>query len=84
VRVWGVASNEEEATVAAFAAAYGLSFPVLLDLDGAVIDIYGLDAALPTSPYPQEWVIDGDGRVAYVDNEYQPDDVRSVLDALLE
>ena len=81
--VWGIASNESAETLSTYRDYFGLTFPILLDSDGAVIDDYSQVAAFPTAAYPQDWVIDVDGRVAYVNNGYEPDEIRAVIEEQL-
>lgn len=51
--------GEDEATVFPFTANYPVSFPLLLDLDGAVI------GAWPVRGLPTTFVVDPQGRIAY-------------------
>jgi peroxiredoxin len=64
VVVWGVTSSEAETTVSSFVDAMGVTYPVLLDSDNKVIDAYALVSRFPTTVYPQDWIIDQEGKVA--------------------
>jgi peroxiredoxin len=57
--------------------------PVLLDSDGAVISSYPQTSAFPTAAYPQEWIIDPDGNIAYVSNIFDQDEVIAVIERYL-
>ena len=81
--VWGIGSpgnkSETEESLAAFREAFGLTFPILLDHDGVVMEMYSQDA-FDISPYPQDWVIGADGRVAYVNTAYEADEMRAIIE----
>ena len=62
-----------------FRDAFGLSFPILLDHDGSVMEMYSQDA-FEVSPYPQDWVIGVDGRVAYVNTAYEADEIQGIVE----
>ncbi len=78
--VWAIASNESEDTVRAWAEALELSVPVLLDADGSAMRQYTMASAFPTAAYPQEWLIDGEGKVAYVANRYHVDTLQAAIE----
>jgi len=82
--VFAVSSYEEEWVLRSFRDQLGLTFPVLVDEEGTIYEQYRQQAAFYLASYPQDWVIDGDGRVAYADNEYHPDAVRATIERLLE
>jgi peroxiredoxin len=65
-----------------FTEQYGLTFPVLWDSDGAVIEAYGQQSAQGTA-YPQEWIIGVDGTVKYVANYYDAERLVEVIEAEL-
>jgi len=70
--VWGVGPDDDAESLAAFAEYTGIDFPVLYDEGGVVWEEYAMDIAFENTVFPQEWLIDVDGRVAYVGNEYDP------------
>lgn len=84
--VWGIGSpgskSETEESLREFRDAFGLTFPILLDEEGVVMEMYSQDA-FTVSPYPQDWVIGVGGQVAYVNTAYEADEMKSVLDAEL-
>ena len=55
--ILGVAVNDAEANVRAFAAQQAIEYPVVLDDDGAVADLYGLEF-IPTNV-----IVDADGEI---------------------
>ena len=57
-----------------------IDFPVVMDA-GATYLYYLQDGAV--SPYPLDYIIDQEGRVAYFDSEYDPDRMITVIDELL-
>ena len=78
--VWAIASRESEGTVRAWAEALDLSLPVLLDSDGSAISQYDMAMAFPTGAYPQEWLIDSSGKIAYLSNRYQVDTLKAAIE----
>jgi len=80
VRVWGIASQEPRESVQTFVDQYGITFPVLLDEDGSLLGLYRQDSAFPSAAYPQDWVIDSDGLVVYVNNGFELDAMVTVLE----
>jgi len=83
VVVWGVASEEESEVLRSYADAFGLTFPVLVDSDGAVSDIYSQRSAFATAAYPQDWIIGREGDVVYMNNGFELDAMVSVLESEL-
>lgn len=81
--VWGIGSDDDYDALVDFRDQMGLTFPVLYDADGAVHAAYQQQAAYENTVYPQDWIVGTDGRVAFVANEYLPDDLRAVLEAEL-
>jgi peroxiredoxin len=78
--VWGISSRESASTVESFRDYFGLTFPILLDESGAVMNDYSQTAAFPTAAFPQDWVIGAGGEVAYVSNGDEPDELRAVVE----
>jgi peroxiredoxin len=58
VVIVGIDWRETADPVRAFTTEIGVSYPILLDLDGAVYDRYGVDAL------PQTFIVDSAGRLA--------------------
>lgn len=67
--VWGIAVREPPQNVRTYVDSLGVTFPVLLDHNGDVDRMYDLEFAFPTGAYPQDFVIDPQGRVSYASNE---------------
>ncbi len=70
MRVWGIASADDEETVALYAEQLGLSFPILMDPGGEVARLYQQHSPFPTAAYPQDWIIDDQGVIVYVNNAF--------------
>lgn len=81
--VWAISSKEDEDLVSTFAEQYGLTYPVLLDPDGAVFEKYSLLDQVEVSPYPQEWVIGKDGTVKYFATSYDHEALVAAIEAEL-
>lgn len=80
--VWAIASREDAALLEDFRDAYDVSLPILVDRDGRVADQYRMAMAYPTAAYPQEWLIDREGRIAWTANRYDRDQLEAQIDAL--
>ncbi len=78
--VFGIASNETDATVRDFAERSGLTYPILLDRDGSVNRLYAQEMAFPSAAYPQDWVVGTDGVVVYANNGFEHDAMVTALD----
>ena len=61
----------------------GIDFPLLLDTTGEVHSGWLQDVAFPSAAFPQDWLIDPEGKVAYANNTYEPDEIRGLLDGWL-
>ncbi len=80
--VFGLNAGQDSAIdLDAFLSAFQVSFPILLDANSTYWQ-YRQSGA--TSPYPLDYVIDQDGRVAYFSTEYRPEDMIAVIDGLLD
>jgi peroxiredoxin len=71
--VYGIASREDEATVRSFVDRLGITYPILLDEDGSVVNQYSQEMAFPSAAYPQDWVIGAEGIVVYANNGFELD-----------
>ena len=58
----------------------GLTFPILLDTDGAVNEAYARRMAFPTGAYPQDWVIGKDGVIVYANNRFELEEMRTAIE----
>ena len=61
----------------------GLTFPVLIDADGAVYEAYSQQTAFDQTIFPQDWIIGADGRVVYVNNTYEAEAIAEIIEAEL-
>jgi hypothetical protein len=61
---------------------FGCRFPGLYDPGSSQYNVYRVPH--PEAPYPQDYVIDQEGRVAYWSIEYEPQEIMQVIDRLLE
>ena len=84
MRVWGVASADDEQTVATYAEQLGLTFPILMDEGGVVAQEYQLHSPFPTAAYPQDWIVDDEGVIVYVNNAFDLDAMEAALERALE
>ena len=50
---------------------------------GEALDAYTQNAPFESGAYPQDWVIGTDGRVAYLNNSYEPDEIIETLESEL-
>ncbi len=81
--VWGIGSDDTFEDLVAFRDQMGLTFPILYDEGGAVQALYAQQSAFESTVYPQDWIIGSDGRVAYVNNGYDPEAMIAVIEAEL-
>jgi len=58
----------------------GLTYPILFDEGGSVLEMYNVQRNIRSSVYPQDWIIGVDGKVAYANGGYEPDEMKAVLD----
>ena len=63
---------------------FGLTFPVLFDEDAAVYDLYRQQAAFSETVFPQDWIVDADGNIAYVNSAYEYDELVAALEETLD
>ncbi len=73
--------GETDETILQFIDQTGVTFPVLRDNLGTYIDYITGEAI---SPYPIDVVIDPEGLVAYINQEYNLDAMLAVILALLD
>lgn len=89
MRVWAIAApeagSETEAAVRDFAEELGLTMPVLLDWRGEVTRSWPPPEGTPgtEAPYPQEWLVDADGNLAWYNNTFDHGEVVEVLEQAL-
>jgi hypothetical protein len=79
--VFGLNAGQDPAEdLEVFLNAFQVTFPILLDA-GSTKNIYRQSGAI--SPYPLDYVIDQQGRVAYFSTEYHPEEMIAVIEGLL-
>ncbi len=83
MRVWGVASADDEDTVVTYAEQLGLSFPILMDHDGSVAQQYQQHSPFPSAAYPQDWIVDDEGVIVYVNNAFDLAAIEAALERAL-
>ena len=81
VVIFGVNISENLELIKKFIAAFGIDFPVLMDSDQVVIDDYLQYRS--TSPFPLDYIIDQQGKVAYHNTEYDPRRMTEIITNLL-
>ncbi len=79
VMVFAIASEDPLDNLLNFRDQMGISFPILFDGDGSVHAQYTQQNAVPAA-YPEDWIIGSDGRVAYVNNIYDIDAMKAVIE----
>lgn len=80
MQVFGINDHETFSTALNFANNFGLTFPVLHDVDGTV---YGLYSMSGISPYPRDVIIDQNGIIQYMSSEYDPQYMLQTVNDLL-
>jgi len=81
VTVFGLTAGQDSTLdLQAFLDAFQMTFPILLNA-GNTYGAYHQSGG--TSPYPLDYVIDQEGRVAYFSTEYDPEAMIAVIDGLL-
>ncbi len=83
MQVWGIASQDPRDQVSRFVLQMGLTFPVLYDAGGDVIERYGRLRHSFGTVYPQDYIVGNDGTIVYVNPGYEPDEMVSVIEAKL-
>jgi len=82
--VWAIASMDDYDSVVSFASQMGLTYPVLYDGSGAVLDEYNQLTAFSNTIYPQDWVIGVDGTITYFSNAYDVEGLKAVIETELD
>jgi peroxiredoxin len=81
--IWALASGEAEGTVEDFVSELDIDLTVLLDATGEVHASYDLLSAFPTAAYPEEWLIDREGNVAFTANAYDRERLVAAIEGVL-
>ena len=64
----------------AFVTAFGITFPILVEA-ASVRTVYSQPGG--ASPFPLDYIIDQEGRIAYINTEYDPDAMTAKIDELI-
>lgn len=84
VVVLGLGGNEEGVkTLDQFRKQLGLTFPILFDATGEVVETWTVKSLFQILPYPQDFVVAPDGTIAYADDQWDPGALTAALDQLL-
>ena len=81
VVIFGINNNENLDLIKNFIAAFGITFPVLMDPDEIVIRDYNQFGG--TSPFPLDYIIDQQMKVVYHNTEYDPRRMTEIINNLL-
>ncbi len=80
--VVGIAPEDRTAELENFRDQLGITFPILGDPNKVAADQYQLlDREVSSALFPQDWIVDSSGRVAYVNNVYEPDQMQEIIEA---
>ena len=80
--VVGIAPEDRTSELENFRDQLGITFPILPDPNKVAADQYQLlDREVSSALFPQDWIVDSNGRVAYVNNVYEPDQMQEVIEA---
>ena len=77
---YGIGSEDTLDDLIGFRDQFNIEFPILFDQGRTVMDQYNQQMAFPSTRYPQDWIIGADGRVKYVGNTYDPEQMAAILD----
>ena len=85
MEVWAIGVyNEDEPmgydAIEMFGEALDLNLPVLAD-NGNASHQYPLDQAFPSAAFPKQFVVGRDGTIIYVNNRYEYDSLKAVLES---
>jgi hypothetical protein len=64
----------------AFVQAFGITFPILVEA-ASVRSVYSQPGGF--TPFPLDYIIDQEGRIAYINTEYDPDAMTAKIDDLI-
>ncbi len=81
VVIFGINISENLDLIKNFIAAFEINFPVLMDSNKDVVNDYL--QFVSTSPFPLDYIIDQQGKVAYHSTEYNPRRMAEIINNLL-
>ncbi len=85
VVIFGINNNEDLDLIKNFIAAFGITFPVLMDADPEPdsLVIWDYNQFGGTSPFPLDYIIDQQMKVVYHNTEYNPRQMIEIINDLL-
>jgi peroxiredoxin len=83
VVVWGIGSQDSMEALTVFKEQMGVTFPILYDEGEEAHAGYNPGSVPTNSIYPQDWIIGVDGTVVYMNTQYEPDEMKAVIEAEL-
>jgi len=81
VSVIGINNNENLDLIRNFKAAFGLTYPIMLDPNGETYLKYFQFGG--TSPFPLDYIIDKQGKIAYFNTQYDPKRMKEIITNLM-
>ena len=79
--VWGISSKDNKEDMENFRDQLGITFPLLYDPEAEIEGHFVIgEKVVDSAQYPSDWIIGADGRVAYVNNVYEPDEMKRVIE----
>lgn len=79
VKIFGISVGENDDIANLFVQSFGLTYPVLRDPSASVYSQYNM---IGISPYPRDAIIDPAGILQYLNTEYDPQYMTSVLETI--
>ena len=84
VKIWLVDAGDSFDDAFEFVGETSTSLPVLLDSDETIYKSYKREEGGESyAPFPLQVIIDRDGTIVYLSNQYDAEAVRAAIDALL-
>ena len=82
--MFGIASEEAPELLRAYADDLGLTYPILQDTDGSLLEVYKIERETFSTAYPHDWIVGADGILVYGSNRYDPVEMQRVIEIELE
>ncbi|MBI4512201.1 MAG: hypothetical protein HY698_21390 [Deltaproteobacteria bacterium] len=76
----GLFGGDDATMLSRFAEQTGITFPIGWDTDGTYRD-FRVGAGI--APFPLDVVVGPDGRIAYLSREYEPTELKAVVESLV-
>ena len=81
VQMLGIHVGENEDIANAFVQSFGMTYPILKEVNGAVYNTYSI---IGISPFPLDAIIDQNGVLRYLNSEYDPQFMLRIINGLLD